>query len=86
MYNGDGNVVCGEHWFLEHKRDFHVKLLKGQGRDLRATVPEEAGAMGMQDSGGGLIQEGNFSHNKREERISIDKNKCFRRVGVGAGS
>lgn len=53
---------------------------------MRATVPEEAGAMGMQDSGGGLIQEGNFSHNKREERISIDKNKCFRRVGVGAGS
>lgn len=34
----------------------------------------------------GLIQEGNFSHDKREERMSVDKNKCFNGVGVGAGS
>lgn len=31
----------------------------------------------------GLIQEGNFSHSKREERMSVDKNKCFQWGGSG---
>lgn len=36
LYNEYGNVVCGERCFLEHKRDFHVEILKGQRRDFES--------------------------------------------------
>lgn len=54
LHSGDGNVGSGEHRCLEHGRGFRWQCCRHREGTLRAKVPEEAGAIGMQGSGGGI--------------------------------